>query len=47
MTVRPAGSHEVQRSNRGTHIPRVEVFLNEDPRRTIVPMTVRHTCRRG
>ena len=38
---------EVQRSDPSTQIPRVEVFLNEDPRRTVVPMTVRHTCRRG
>ncbi|WP_353805345.1 hypothetical protein [Acinetobacter baumannii] len=37
--------HEVQRSNPSTHIPRVEVFWNEDPRRTVAPMTVRHTCR--
>ena len=28
-------------------IKRVEVFWNEDPRRTVVPMTVRHTCRQG
>ena len=39
--------YEVQRSNPSTQIPRVEVFWNEDPWRTVVPMTVRHTCRRG
>ena len=39
--------HEVQRSNPSTHIPRVEVFWNEDPRRTVVPVTICHTCRRG
>ena len=38
---------EDQRSDPSTQIPRVEVFWNEDPRRTVVPMTVRHTCRRG
>ena len=32
--------HEVQRSNPSTHIPRVEVFWNEVPRRTVVPMEV-------
>ena len=39
--------HEVQRSDPSTHIPRVEVFWNEGPRRTVVPMKVCHTCRRG
>ena len=39
--------HEVQRSDPSTQIPRVEVFWNEDPGRTVVPMTVGHTCRRG
>ena len=39
--------HEVQWSYPSSHIPRVEVFWNEDPRWTVVPMTVRHTCRRG
>ena len=39
--------HEVQRSDPSIHILRVEVFWNEYPRRTVVPMTVRHTCRLG
>ena len=38
---------EDQRSDPSTQIPRVEVFWNKDPRRTVVPMTVRHTCHRG
>ena len=38
---------EDQRSDPSTQIPRVEVFWNDDPRQTVVPMTVRHTCRRG
>ena len=38
---------EDQRSDPSTQIQRVEVFGNEDPRRTVVPVTVRHTCRRG
>ena len=38
---------EDQRSDPSTQIPRVEVFCNEDPRRTVVPMTVRHTYCRG
>ena len=37
---------EDQRSDPSTQIPRVEVFWNEDPRRTVELMTVHHTCRR-
>ena len=29
--------HEVQRSSPSTQIPRVQVFWNRDPRRTVVP----------
>ena len=47
MTVRPAGSSRRSEKWSSTQIPRVEVFCNEDPRRTVVPMMVRHTCRRG
>ena len=35
MTLRRV--YEVQRSSPSTHIPRVEVFWSEDPRRTVVP----------
>ena len=38
---------EDQRSDPSTQIPKVEVFCNEDPRWTVVPVTVRHTCRWG
>ena len=39
--------HEDQRSSPSTQIPRAQVFWNENPRRTVVPVTIRHTCRRG
>ena len=47
MTVHPAGSSWSLEKWSSTQIPRVEVFWNEDPRLTVVPMTVRHTCRWG
>ena len=47
MTVRPAGSSRRSEKWSSTQIPRVEVFCNEDPRRTVVPVTVHHTCHRG
>ena len=45
-TVRPAGSSWSSEKWSSTQIPRVEVFWNEDPRRTVVPITVRHIFRR-
>ena len=38
---------DVHRVDPSTQIFRVEVFWNEDARRTVVPMKVRPTCRRG
>ena len=47
MTVRPAGSS--WRSEKWSQYPDSKSWsiLKRDPRRTVVPMTVRHTCRRG
>ena len=47
MTVRPAGSS--WRSEKWSQYPDSKSWsiLKRDPRRTVVLMTVRHTCRRG
>ena len=47
MTVRPAGSS--WRSEKWSQYPDSKSWsiLKRDPRRTVVPMAVRHTCRRG
>ena len=47
MTVRPAGSS--WRSEKWSQYPDSKSWsiLKWNPRRTVVPMTVRHTCRRG